>query len=143
MAKTLYATNIYSNDGSQLLWQGCIESAMTITLSSNGATFYCKDKFTGEWRYIGGGTFKGLATSSGASSPTYAVGSSFATAQSTLNLYIVVEGGGGGGSSSARLTISYDGENLVSTTVSGKATKTLLCAGKVMASDVAVSVESG
>ena len=152
MAMTLYQTNIYSNDGSTLLWRGGISKSVDITITDSGATFYASDNFDGAWKYTGSGTFKGLSTSVNATSAEYAVGSTFTTGTSTLNLYIVVEGGessggsGGSGSSEvvpAHLEISYSGEVITSVDVDNNITKTLLCAGKRMASDVSVSVRMG
>lgn len=147
MAMTLYQTNIYSNDGSVLLWQGAISKSVDVTVTENGATFYASDNFDGKWTYSGSGTFKGLSTSVDATSATYAVGSSFTTGTSTLNLYIVVEGGNDGGSGGepvpAHLEISYAGEVIASVDVEKNVTKTLLCAGKLMDSDVSISVEAG
>lgn len=147
MAMTLYQTNIYSNDGSVLLWQGAVSKSMTVTVTATGATFYAEDNFSGEWLYAGAGTFKGLALSANETTATYAVGSTFTTGTSTLNLYAVVEGGAGGGGSTepttAHLKISYSGNVLASIDVDDSVTKTLLCAGKAMASDVVISVEVG
>ena len=133
MAMTLYATNIYSNDGSTLLWSGSFENTLTCTVSSAGLHFVRGDQFVGDYGYGGGGTFLGVATSANASTPTYGVSDTFYTASSTLNLYIVDEGGGGGGGT---VTIKYNG----STIYTGSATKTLQCSGKVMAGNVEVSV---
>ena len=132
MAMTLYATNIYSNDGSTKLWSGSFENTLTCTVSSSGIHFVRGDQFTGDYGYGGSGTFQGVATSSGASTPTYAVGSTFYTASSTLNLYIVETGGGGGGT----MTIKYNGTTLYT----GTGKKTLQCSGKVMAGNVEVSI---
>ena len=148
MAMTLYQTNIYSNDGSTLLWRGGISKSVTITITDSGATFYASDNFDGAWTYTGSGTFKGISTSVNATSAEYAVGSSFTTGTSTLNLYIVVEGGSSGGSGGsevipAHLEISYSGEVITSVDVDNNITKTLLCAGKRMTSDVSVSVRMG
>ena len=133
---TLYATNIYSNDGNTLLWSGSFENSLTCTVSSTGIHFVRGDQFTGDYGYGGDGTFLGVATSSGASTPTYAVNDTFYTASSTLNLYLVDEGGGGGGSGGGTVTIKYNG----STIYTGSAKKTLQCSGKVMAGNVEVSV---
>lgn len=134
MAMTLYATNIYSNDGSKLLWSGSFENTLTCVVSSSGIAFTRGDQFTGNFGYGGSGTFLGVATSPNASTPTYEVGDTFYTASSTLNLYIVDTGGGGGGGGT--VTIKYNG----STIYSGSATKTLQCSGKVMAGNVEVSI---
>ena len=134
MAMTLYATNIYSNDGSTLLWSGSFENTATCTVNSGGVHIARSDQFVGDYGYGGGGTFKGIATSANASTATYAVGDTFYTASSTLNLYIVDEGGGGGGGGT--VTIKYNG----STIYTGTAKKTLQCSGKVMAGNVEVSV---
>lgn len=149
MAMTLYQTNIYSNDGSVLLWQGEISKSVTITITSTGTTFYASDTFSGQWLYAGTGTFKGLSTSANDTSATYAVGSTFTTGTSTLNLYIVVEGENSGGDSGsvenipAHLDIIYSGEIIASVDVDDTITKTLLCAGKLMDSDVSISVKAG
>lgn len=153
MAMTLYQTNIYNNDGSVLLWQGAISKSVTITVTATGATIYASDNFDGKWVYGGSGTFKGIAISANATTPTYGIGSEFTTGTSTLNLYAVVEGdsGSGGGDSGggsvkptiAHLEISYSGNVLASLDVEDAVTKTLLCAGKAMASDVVISVEVG
>ena len=98
MAMTLYATNIYSNNGNTLLWSGALENSITVTVNSDNVRFYSSERFDGVWQYQGGGTFLGLATSANASSATYpSNGSSFTTASSTLNLYVVETGGGGDG----------------------------------------------
>ena len=132
MAMTLYATNVYDNSGSKLLWSGSFENTLTCTVNSGGIHFARGDQFTGDYGYGGVGTFQGVSTSPNASTPTYAVGTTFYTASSTLNLYVVETGGGGGGT----VTIKYNG----STIYTGTATKTLQCAGKVMAGNVEVSI---
>ena len=144
MAMTLYQTNIYSNDGSALLWRGAVSKTVTVTVKETGATFDASDAFAGEWVYLGNGTFKGLSTSANATSATYAVGSTFTTGTSTLNLYAVVEGGGSdpsGGTVRAHLEVSYSDKNITSVDVDSELTKTLLCAGKLMASDVGIYVK--
>ena len=133
MAMTLYATNIYSKDGNTLLWSGSFENTATCTVNSSGVHFARGDQFVGDFGYGGSGTFLGIATSANASSPTYAVGTTFYTASSTLNLYIVDTGGGGGGS----MTIKYGSQTLYS----GTGTKTLECSGKVMSGNIVVSIE--
>lgn len=131
MAMTLYATIINNNSGSKIFWQGNLERALTIDITSTGASINGGDQFTGSWGYGGSGTFLGLATSPNASTPTYPVGASLTTAYSTLNLYVVEEGGGGG---SKTLTVKYNGNNLINT--SGDVNRSLACNGKVMSSDI-------
>ena len=133
MAMTLYATNIYDNSGSKLLWSGSFENTATCTVSSGGIHVARGDQFVGDFGYGGTGTFLGVATSPNASTPTYEVGDTFYTASSTLNLYVVETGGGGGGGT---VTIKYNG----STIYTGTAKKTLQCSGKVMAGNVEVSI---
>lgn len=133
MAMTLYATNIYSNNGGKLLWSGSFENTLTCVVDSSGIAFTRGDQFTGNFGYGGSGTFLGVATSANASTPTYAVGTTFYTASSTLNLYVVETGGGGGGGT---MTIKYNGQTLYS----GTGTKTLQCSGKMMSGNVEVSV---
>lgn len=134
MAMTLYATNIYSNNGSTLLWSGSFENTATCTVNSSGIHVARGDQFVGDYGYGGSGTFLGVATSANASTPTYAVGTTFYTASSTLNLYVVETGGGGGGGGT--MTIKYNGQTLYS----GTGTKTLQCSGKMMSGNVEVSV---
>jgi len=136
MAMTLYATNIYNNSGGLLLWQGCLENNLTITVSSSGVSISCGDKFTGQWSYNGTGTFLGLATSSGATTATYPVGTTFTTAQSTLNLYIVDQGG----AAEKTFTIKYKGNTIHTQTLVGSVTKTLKTNNKAMYGDVEVSI---
>lgn len=133
MAMTLYATNIYSNDGSRLLWSGSFENTATCTVSSGGVHFVRGDQFTGDFGYGGAGTFLGIATSANASTPTYATGTTFYTATSTLNLYIVEEVED---ISSANVTIRY-GDQVLYT---GPDSKTIKCSGKLMEDDIIVSI---
>ena len=86
MAMTLYATNIYSNDGSVKLWSGSFENTATCTVNSSGIHVARGDQFVGDYGYGGNGTFLGVATSPDASTPTYAPGDTFYTSSSTLNL---------------------------------------------------------
>ena len=142
MAMTLYATNIYSNDGSKLLWNGGIANAVTINVTATGTTFSSGDQFTGSWSFGGDGTFLGLATAPNAQTPTYAVGTTFQTAMSTLNLYAVSSGGGGGGGNS-HLKITYGNADIVDMDATEETTKTLACLGKLMENDVAVTITPG
>lgn len=136
MAMTLYATNIYSNDGIKLLWSGSFENSLTCEVTSTGISFVRGDQFTGDYGYGGSGTFLGVSTSSGASTPIYAVGTTFYTATSTLNLYIVESGGGSSGGGSGVVTIQYGNQTLYS----GTSSKILQCSGKLMNDDVTVSI---
>ena len=139
MAMTLYATNVYSNDGNKLLWSVSTERSITIYVDENGfSTDTNNDQLRASYGYGGSREFIGISTSPNTSTPTYGIGSSFTTAQSTLNLYIVEQGGGGGGSKT--LVVTYNGSNLFSEVVSSSTTRTLSTGGTYVEGDFEIQV---
>ena len=127
---------VYSNDGSSLKKTISIPIGDTVTFtvksggfSGNGGGYYYS------YTYSGNKTFLGIATSANATTPTYAVGNTFSwtSSSSGKKVYIVEED-----TQTSSVKITYDGE--VIATVTNGQTVTLSCAGKLMQSDIVVTV---
>jgi len=137
MAGTTYSLYIKNNSGSKTLFSMIsvkLDKAPILTINSDN-TITFSQAFTGTWKYPGTGTFLGLATSSGATTPTYSQGSTI-TMSTTTTLYAVESGG-----SDKTLTVTYNGNDIITDLSSTAIQKTLKCNGKVMSSDIVVKIQ--
>lgn len=129
---------IYSNDGSTLLEEFLPAAAYsnTVTITAEGVEMKADSdrvQNAGTYAYEGDKAFIGLATTKGATEPTYPIGSTFTfPAYGSDVTYYIVEG-----EKEPKVTITYN-ENVIASLGAGQ-TATLQCNGKKMTSDIIVT----